>query len=504
MKREGERRWLVLSLLTLWISVCSGVPFTKDFETGDLRGWYRKGEAFSCQPVYGDNVKARGISEGAGLQGKYWIGTYERRYDGPDSGKAGSIQGDGPRGRVVSETFTVTSDRLSFLVGGGSSFRTRVELQIEVDPIEHLYRRVLYTSGRNREKMERVVWNLSPYRGKRARVAIVDDSSERWGHINVDDFRFYDVLSTMESFSDNAVSGGKMAISGIPPSVTTKRTPRDVPVEKERIRMPDFHGWDEKKAREKIVGFGLEVGKCRWEKTGEKEGTVIRQYPAAGTMVRPGERVDLWLASFPERLKGGYAVWLKVDKREIKKGESVTFRAEVDPVLAEGSYFFFRPGDRSRPFSQKGDPVFRHRYLENGSYRASVEVRFPDGTRKSGGPVEITVLSDVSFPGASEGSGGYDRSGWIWLMLSVSLMGGGVLWGLRRRFYRRKGRMKSSRGVETLPVHYRTVPGEAEVSVKSPPVVLRWSFRAIPDGGVQRLLDDPEVSEVKGWIDAKA
>ncbi len=155
---------------------------TWDFETGSTNGWMKTGTAFNHQPTYGDNPTARRRGQPSKHIGNYWIGTYEK-YQGYASQTQGSIQGDDPIGTLTSNVFTIPSGSLSFLVGGGSSFQTRVELLIAGN-------RVLYVSGRNTETMHRVTWNLNPWAGQQGQIRLVDNASGGWGHINADDFRF--------------------------------------------------------------------------------------------------------------------------------------------------------------------------------------------------------------------------------------------------------------------------------------------------------------------------
>ena len=159
-----------------------GKDITLDFETGSTKGWVKTGTAFNHQPTYGDNPTARRRGQPSKHIGNYWIGTYEK-YQGYASQTPGSIQGDGPKGTLTSNVFTIPSGSLSFLVGGGSSFQTRVELLVSGN-------RVLYVSGRNTETMQRVKWNLNPWAGQQGQIRLVDDASGGWGHINADDFRF--------------------------------------------------------------------------------------------------------------------------------------------------------------------------------------------------------------------------------------------------------------------------------------------------------------------------
>jgi hypothetical protein len=155
---------------------------TLDFETGRTNGWTKTGTAFNHQPTYGDNPTARRRGQPSKHVGNYWIGTFEK-YQGSGSQTPGSVQGDGPIGTLTSNVFTIPTGSLSFLVGGGSSFQTRVELLVSGN-------KVLSVSGRNTETMHRVKWDLNPWAGQQGQIRLVDNASGGWGHINADDFRF--------------------------------------------------------------------------------------------------------------------------------------------------------------------------------------------------------------------------------------------------------------------------------------------------------------------------
>lgn len=155
---------------------------TWDFETGDLRGWTKTGTAFDTQPTYGDNPTARHRGQPSRHQGNYWIGGYENRHRPTDT--PGRVQGDGPQGTLTSQPFTITSNTISFLIGGGCDINTvRVELLIDGQP-------VMKATGKCTETMERVTWNVVPFKGGSAQIRLIDASSGGWGHINFDDVRF--------------------------------------------------------------------------------------------------------------------------------------------------------------------------------------------------------------------------------------------------------------------------------------------------------------------------
>jgi hypothetical protein len=152
--------------------------FTMDFEQGNLKGWQKTGNAFDYQPTRDDNPTARHRGQPSRHQGRYWVGTFEK-YQGRPGEKPGSTQGDAPTGTLTSATFKIPQRSISFLIGGGKDFKTRVELQI-MDPIEGAIR-VKFASGQNNESMKRVTWDVSQYAGKTGRLRIVDDSRASWG-----------------------------------------------------------------------------------------------------------------------------------------------------------------------------------------------------------------------------------------------------------------------------------------------------------------------------------
>lgn len=246
---------------------------TLDFETGDLRGWTASGNAFESQPTYGDNSAARG-NQPANQQGDFWIGTFERHPRGATS--PGSAQGDRPQGTLTSQAFDIPGGTLSFLIGGGSSFETRVELMI-ADPIEGSIR-AFYASGSNTESMRRVTWDLARLNGQRGFLRIVDQASGPWGHINVDDFRF-------------SAAGPRL------PDLDISRQPElELTPQVATTRVPELRGRDLDTARAMLARLRLEVGSLSREPSRQQQGVILGQEPEPGTVVRVGSAVALTLA----------------------------------------------------------------------------------------------------------------------------------------------------------------------------------------------------------------
>ncbi|HEV3238668.1 MAG TPA: hypothetical protein VGZ25_16895, partial [Gemmataceae bacterium] len=112
-----------------------GKSLNLDFETGTLKDWTVEGEAFKGQPIKGDTVAPRRGDMKSRHQGQYWIGGYE-------------LHGDKPQGTLTSKAFKVTQPWATFLIAGGSSPETCVEL-VRNDTQEVFSR----TSGLNEEDL---------------------------------------------------------------------------------------------------------------------------------------------------------------------------------------------------------------------------------------------------------------------------------------------------------------------------------------------------------------
>jgi putative membrane-bound dehydrogenase-like protein len=151
-----------------------GKPLNLNFETGTLDGWKAEGAAFEGQPMKGDIAQLRPADRKKSEHtGQYWIGTFEKLKDVP-------------QGTLTSAPFEVTHPYASFLIGGGSSRQTRVDIVTADD------NRVFYgASGQNQENLRPVIVDLQPIKGKKIFIRIIDQGTGGWGHINFDDFRFH-------------------------------------------------------------------------------------------------------------------------------------------------------------------------------------------------------------------------------------------------------------------------------------------------------------------------
>lgn len=156
----------------------SGKLLNLGFEAGDLSGWESEGDAFRGQPVRQDGISQRWRGQVSGKEGQFFIGGYE-------------IVKDAGTGTLTSPPVEVSKPWGSFLIAGGTADSTRVEIQLlaETGAVESV---IFKATGREREQMRRVAFDLRSVQGRRIRVRLVDENAGGWGHLNFDDFRLHD------------------------------------------------------------------------------------------------------------------------------------------------------------------------------------------------------------------------------------------------------------------------------------------------------------------------
>ena len=188
-----------------------GKPLNLDFEDGTLRDWTATGDAFNGQPIKGEIDQSRKFGGGkfANRQGEYWIGGYEKLEDKP-------------HGTLTSASFKVTQPWAAFRLGGGSLPGTRLEL-VRADTNQSFFT----ARGRNTETMLPVVVDLQPLKDKEIFIRIVDTESVGWGHVNFDDFRFYErkpelANAAKPTGAENPLPADTYKFAGLPPDQAVK------------------------------------------------------------------------------------------------------------------------------------------------------------------------------------------------------------------------------------------------------------------------------------------
>lgn len=141
------------------------------------------GDAFTRQPVFGNNLFARGESVNTNHEGDSWVGTYEF-YTGPiGKGSVGQFLGDGTTGIIRSRPFVITGNSMNLLVGGGDFPNECYVALVDTSSGSVLHKE----TGLNTDGMDRRYWDLVSHIGKTVYIEIADLSTGVFGHINVDD-----------------------------------------------------------------------------------------------------------------------------------------------------------------------------------------------------------------------------------------------------------------------------------------------------------------------------
>ncbi len=138
-----------------------------NFESGTYQNWAITGEAFGEKPADG---KFDMQSDIIGHEGKFFINSYNR-----DDKKTGT---------ATSKEFTIQHSFIHFRIGGGNK-PDNLYIALIIDG-----NKIFSATGSNSENLRRVIWNVSEYIGKKAKIEIVDNASDGWGHILVDEIVF--------------------------------------------------------------------------------------------------------------------------------------------------------------------------------------------------------------------------------------------------------------------------------------------------------------------------
>jgi len=138
-----------------------------DFEKETYAPWLVTGEAFGKKPAQGTLPGQMSVD---GFHGKGLVNSY--------------VNGDASTGTLTSPDFRVERNFIAFLIGGGKSDKLALQLLIN-DKVVRSATGPNDTPGGS-EALEPQSWDVTEFKGKLAKLRIVDDAQGGWGHINVD------------------------------------------------------------------------------------------------------------------------------------------------------------------------------------------------------------------------------------------------------------------------------------------------------------------------------
>ena len=165
--------FLVLFSVLCPVAMASEDILVADFEGGSYGGWTIEGDAFGNAPAAG-KLSIQGPV--TGFKGRGLVNTFQNR--------------DRSTGTLTSPPFEIQKDYITFLIGGGASHDSC--LQLLVDPSSDgafdagRAKVVASSSGLNDEALIPAVFDVRGFRGEQAVLRVVDQARGGWGHVNVD------------------------------------------------------------------------------------------------------------------------------------------------------------------------------------------------------------------------------------------------------------------------------------------------------------------------------
>ena len=138
-----------------------------DFEGNDYGDWKATGNAFGDAPVKGTLAIQHRVR---GFKGKGLVDTYVDR-----NGRFN----DDNTGTLISPEFKIERDYITFLIGGGAHDNTCLQLLVDEKVVAS-------SSGEDDEKFVQRYFRVTKYKGKNAKIRIVDEQKGGWAHVNVD------------------------------------------------------------------------------------------------------------------------------------------------------------------------------------------------------------------------------------------------------------------------------------------------------------------------------
>ncbi|HVU26626.1 MAG TPA: GH32 C-terminal domain-containing protein [Verrucomicrobiae bacterium] len=156
-----------------------------DFEGANYGNWTTTGTAFGSGPAQGTLPAQNPVN---GYLGHGLVNSYNG--------------GDTSTGTLTSPAFTITNHCINFLIGGGNNpGLTCINLLVNGTVVQT-------ATGNNDETLRWSGWNVSQWIGQTAQIQIVDNSTGGWGHIDVDQIIFSDVLMNFNLEQANWVDWG--------------------------------------------------------------------------------------------------------------------------------------------------------------------------------------------------------------------------------------------------------------------------------------------------------
>ncbi len=164
----------------------------EDFESDTFAKWKVQGSAFERGPTEGTPSGQMPVS---GFEGKRLLDSWN-----------GS---DEHTGKLTSQPFVIRHRTIKFLIGGGKHpSETCFNLKVGDKVVQT-------ATGKNNERLEPMVWDVSQWHEKEAVLEVVDSRKGGWGHINLDQIVFSDAGDALITKRPIVTVAGEMELNAI-------------------------------------------------------------------------------------------------------------------------------------------------------------------------------------------------------------------------------------------------------------------------------------------------
>jgi len=163
---------LAASMALTW----SARAFEEDFESGRFDQWTVAGAAFAKGPL---GIVGLDSPMPKSLSNANWERVYCPGRQGNFVAHSAPDNNNALQGKLTSQPFVIDRRAIKFLIGGGSTRATRMDLLVDGQAVRT-------ASGEDLYGVTERTWDVSAFQGRQGVLQIVDESAGNWGRIVVD------------------------------------------------------------------------------------------------------------------------------------------------------------------------------------------------------------------------------------------------------------------------------------------------------------------------------
>ena len=154
----------------------AGDVLIDDFESGRFDRWTAEGTAFDKGPL---EIEGLDSPKPKSLSNNNWEALYCPGRQGKFVAHSAPDRNNGPQGKLTRKPFAIDRRALKFLIGGGSTPSTRMDLLVDGKVVRT-------ASGEDLHGVTERVWDVTELKGRQGVLQIVDAASGNWGYVIVD------------------------------------------------------------------------------------------------------------------------------------------------------------------------------------------------------------------------------------------------------------------------------------------------------------------------------